>query len=63
MPGAAQRVRCNRSPVEAADTVRHSCWAAVYGDALPVAYFLVMLDTADLAFGGVAGQDGLILWP
>ena len=63
MPGAAQHVRCNPSPVEAADTVRHPCWAAAYGDALPVAYFLVTLDTADLASGGVAGHDGLILWP
>ena len=62
MPGAAQRVRCNRRPVEAADMVRHPCWAAVYGDALPVACFLVTLDTADLASGGIAGQDGLILW-
>jgi hypothetical protein len=43
--------------------VRHPCWAAVYSDALPVAYFLVTLDIADLAFGGVAGHDGLILWP
>jgi len=30
---------------------------------LPVACFLGMLDTADLASVGVAGQDGLILWP
>jgi len=29
LPRAAQHVRCNRSPVEAADTVRNACWAAV----------------------------------
>ena len=43
---------------DAADTVRHPCWAAVHSDALPVACFLVTLDTADLAPEAWLGRTG-----
>jgi hypothetical protein len=62
MPGAAQHVRCNRVRLKGPTRSVIPAGQRYGGDALPVACFLVTLDIADLASGGMAAHDGLILW-